>query len=59
MGMIIRFTSGPEPQWRRCLEQCWLLETDIDPLILRARLLHRQGDHQDARAVEEELNPVF
>ena len=59
MGMIIRFTSGPEPQWRRCLEKCWHLETDIDPLILRARLLHKQELHQDARSVEEELNPVF
>ena len=59
MGMIIRFTSGPEPQWRRCLERCWSLETDIDPLILRARLLHRQGHHDDAGAVEEELRPVF
>ena len=59
MGMIIRFTSGPEPQWRRCLEHCWLLEPDIDLLILRARQLHRQGQVQDARAVEEELYPVF
>ena len=59
MAMIILFTSGPEPQWRRCLEQCCCLESDIDPLILRARLLHRQGRHQDACAVEEELHPMF
>ena len=59
MAAIIRFVSGPEPRWRRCLERCWLLECDIDPLILQARLLHQLGDHQDARAVEEELHPVF
>ena len=35
------------------------LESDIDPLILRARLLRRQGHHDDAGAVEEELHPVF
>ena len=59
MGMIIRFTSGPEPQWRRCLERCWSLETDIDPLILRARLLNAQGLRDQALAVEEELQPIF
>ena len=59
MGMIIRYASGPEPRWRRALEQCWILECNIDPLILRARLLHSQGDQRDARAVEEELQPVF
>ena len=59
MSMRIRFTTGPESQWRRTLERCWLKESDIDPLILRARLLHRQGHHRDACAVHEELQPVF
>ena len=59
MAAIIRFVSGPEPLWRRCLERCWVLECDIDPLILQARWLHHQGQHHDATAVEEELHPVF
>jgi len=59
MGMIIRYTSGPEPRWRCALEQCWILECTIDPLILCARLLRSQGDQRDAREVEEELQPVF
>lgn len=59
MASIIRFMSGSEPVWRRCLERCWFMECDIDPLILQARLLHHQGQHQDARSVEEELHPVF
>lgn len=59
MAAIIRFVSGPEPLWRRCLERCWLLECDIDPLILQARWLHHQEQHRDASAVEEELHPVF
>ena len=59
MAAIILFVSGSEPLWRRCLERCWLLECDIDPLILQSRLLREQGHHQEARAVEEELHPVF
>ncbi|WP_186537582.1 hypothetical protein [Synechococcus sp. BIOS-E4-1] len=59
MAAIIRFTFGPEPVWRRCLERCWSMECDIDPLILQARRLHHQGLHQNASAVEEELHPVF
>jgi len=35
------------------------LECDVDPLILRARLLHGQGFHPQALAVEEELQPMF
>ncbi|WP_413746431.1 hypothetical protein [Synechococcus sp. MIT S9507] len=59
MAAIIRFTSGPEPAWRRCLERCWCLDCDIDPLILRSRHLHRQGLDQEALAVREELLPIF
>jgi hypothetical protein len=39
--------------------RCWVLECDVDPLILQARWLHHQGQHHDATAVEEELHPVF
>lgn len=59
MGLIIRFTSRPEPQWRRFLERCWPLECDLDHLILRARLLRNQGHHSDAHALEDELQPIF
>ncbi|HGY5536785.1 MAG: hypothetical protein AB8A40_07205 [Prochlorococcus sp.] len=45
-------------QYRRRLEQCWSLECDIDPLILRARLLHRQNLEFQALAVEQELLPI-
>lgn len=43
---------------RRCLEKCFSLDCDIDPLILRARLLHRQNLEFQALAVEQELLPV-
>ena len=46
-------------QQRHWLEQCWLLECDIDPLILRARLLHRRKQSLQARAVEQEVQPIF
>ena len=32
---------------------------DLDPLILRARLLHGQGLRPQALSVEEELQPIF
>jgi hypothetical protein len=54
---LVRFSSGPES--RRCLERCWPLDCDLDPLILRARRLHDQGDRSQAIAVEEELQPIF
>ena len=59
MAAIVRFVSGPEPLWRRCLERCWLLECDIDPLILRRRLLNRQGRLHQARGIEQEMQPVI
>ncbi|MEC9028017.1 MAG: hypothetical protein VX543_02290 [Cyanobacteriota bacterium] len=45
-------------QQRRSLEQCWLHEFDIDPLILRARWLHSQGLKLEALAMEQELSPI-
>jgi hypothetical protein len=36
-----------------------LQECDIDPLILRARLLRHQGLQSQARAVEQEVRPLF
>ncbi len=54
---LLRYSFNPES--RRCLERCWPLECDLDPLILRARLLHSQGSRPQALAVEEELQPMF
>ena len=45
-------------QQRRSLEQCWLNECDIDPLLLRARWLHSQGLRLEALAMEQELLPI-
>ena len=45
-------------QQRRSLEQCWLHECEIDPLILRARWLDRQGLKLQALAIEQELLPI-
>jgi hypothetical protein len=54
---LLRYSSSPES--RRCLERCWPLECDLDPMILRARLLNAQGLRDQALAVEEELQPIF
>jgi hypothetical protein len=35
------------------------MECDIDPMILRARLLRREGWFPQARCVEQELLPLF
>lgn len=58
-------SSGQAPQtWpiarqRLHLERCWQLECDIDPMILRARLLRHQGALPQASCVEQELLPLF
>ena len=44
---------------RRLLEQCWQLECDIDPMILRARQLRHQGAWPQAVCLEQELLPLF
>ncbi|MFM7676094.1 MAG: hypothetical protein ACKO5F_11040 [Synechococcus sp.] len=55
----------PEPtplttaQQHALLESCWPLECDIDPIILRARLLRRRGSHPQALSLEQELLPLF
>ncbi len=53
-----RYSSEFIFQKRRSLEQCWLHEFDIDPLILRARWLHSQGLKLEALAMEQELLPI-
>lgn len=44
---------------RGYLEQCWRLECDIDPMILRARQLRHQGAWPQAVCLEQELLPLF
>ncbi|MCP9775071.1 hypothetical protein [Cyanobium sp. WAJ14-Wanaka] len=48
----------PLAQRRLHLVACLWLECDIDPMILRARLLRRQGCVPQAEAIEQELLPV-
>ncbi len=49
--------SIPEP---RChLERCWLQDCDIDPMILRMRLLRHLGDLPQAECLGQELEPLF
>jgi hypothetical protein len=49
----------PQPEWLAHLEQCWRQECDIDPMILRARMLRHGGWLPQARCVEQELLPLF
>lgn len=44
---------------RRRLDRCWSAECDIDPLILRRRLLYRQGHWLQARGIEQEVHPII
>ncbi|WP_170955848.1 hypothetical protein [Synechococcus sp. UW140] len=53
------YTPGSSPQQPQLLEHCLALDCDIDPLILRARLLHQQGRNRLARALEQEVMPLF
>lgn len=46
-------------QWRRRLDRCWDNDCDIDPLILRTRLLRRRGRWRQARSLEQELLPII
>jgi hypothetical protein len=52
------WTLPPERR-RYLLELCWLRECDLDPIILRARFLRRQGNRLQADCVEEELLPLI
>ncbi|MEB3246519.1 MAG: hypothetical protein VKJ63_01505 [Synechococcus sp.] len=45
-------------QRRRLLDRCWQDECDIDPLILRSRLLRRWGRWRQARSLEQEVLPI-
>ena len=53
-----RFFSSPLDQQRVQLDCCWQLECDIDPLILRARVLHRRGEVNGAVGLEQEVLPI-
>lgn len=44
---------------RQRLERCLAEECDIDPMILRARMLRQRGALSQARCLEEELLPLF
>jgi len=54
-----RLPPGSSPKQRQLLEHCWSHDCDIDPLILRARLLHHQGRCRLATALEQEVMPLF
>ena len=41
------------------LQRCWQHDCDIDPMILRMRLLRHQGALPQADCLEEELQPLF
>ncbi len=45
--------------WRERFELAWDKECDIDPIILRTRLLRLQGRWQQARCLDQELLPYF
>lgn len=53
------FWALPSEGCRRLLERCWLHECDLDPMIVRARLLRHQGNRLQAASVEQELLPLF
>jgi hypothetical protein len=49
----------PVPEPRQHLERCWGQECDIDPMILRMRLLRHLGSLPQALSLEQELLPLF
>lgn len=53
------FFALPVGDQRALLERALAVECDIDPLILRGRLLHHRGDHRGGLAIEQELLPLF
>jgi hypothetical protein len=52
-------TREPVPDPRCHLERCWVEECDIDPMILRMRLLRHLGSLPQALCLEQELLPLF
>ena len=53
------FFALPVGDQRALLERALAVECDIDPLILRGRLLRQRGAQSWALAVEQELLPLF
>ena len=53
------FLALPIADQRALLERALAVECDIDPLILRSRLLRQRGAHTWGLAVEQELLPLF
>lgn len=49
----------PIEEPRTHLERCWRRECDIDPMILRLRLLRQRGSLLQVRCLEEELLPLL
>lgn len=49
----------PVPEPRLHLERCWTQDCDIDPIILRMRLLRHQRAIPQAACLEQELQPLF
>jgi hypothetical protein len=49
----------PPSEPRPYLELCWLQDCDIDPMILRMRLLRHRGALHQADSLEQELEPMF
>lgn len=52
-------TDDPIPEPRCHLERCWQQDCDIDPMILRLRLLRHRGELPQADCLEQELEPLF
>lgn len=50
---------NPLSEQRRHLERCWRRDCDIDPMILRLRLLRHRQQLRQARSLEQELLPLF
>ena len=62
----VRLRSGDDPGGddyaagtRRHLSRCRRRDCDIEPLILRVRLLRRRGARRLAICLEQELLPLF
>jgi hypothetical protein len=58
-ALAMAIPSQPLPDPRYHLERCWGEECDIDPMILRLRLLRHLGSLPQARSLEQELLPLF
>lgn len=52
------FSLSPD-ELRQRFERVLAIDCDLDPMILRARQLRRQGSGPQARCLEQELLPLF